>query len=267
MQKEKAWSRARFSVDVVKRALQAWTQQLPEGQDPSAYARIIVSNYEKWDLSSDQEFFTEYQDLKFDSAQLIKFAVGTACRFTFHASSGNTRFTCQAFTKEHIQQVFDIFEAALSNSLLPAEPVALLPETRIFIGHGRSALWRDLKDHLADRHGLKVETYETGSRAGHTVRDVLEGMLDRSSLALLVLTGDDEAGDGSLRARQNVIHETGLFQGRLGFSKAIVLLEDGVEEFSNMHGINQIRFSEGNIREAFGDVVAAIAEIARQDVG
>jgi predicted nucleotide-binding protein len=264
MQKEKAWSRARFPADVVKRALQAWTQQLPAGQEPNALARIIVRNYEKWDLSSDQEFFSEYQDLKFESAQLSKFAVGNTCNFMFYANSGNTRFICKALAKEHIQQVFDIFEAALSDSLLPAEPIVPLPETRIFIGHGLSPLWRDLKDHLAERHGLKVEAYETGSRAGHTVRDVLEGMLDRSSLALLVLTGDDETNDGRLRARQNVIHETGLFQGRLGFSKAIALIEDGVEGFSNMHGINQIQFSKGNIREAFGDVVAAITEIARQ---
>jgi len=50
----------------------------------------------------------------------------------------------------------------------------------------------------------------------------------------------------------------GLFQGRLGFSRAIVLLEDGVEEFSNLHGIQHISFSKGNIKECFGDVLAVI---------
>ena len=29
--------------------------------------------------------------------------------------------------------------------------------------------------------------------------------------------------DGDLQARMNVVHEAGLFQGRLGFTKAIVL--------------------------------------------
>ena len=83
-------------------------------------------------------------------------------------------------------------------------------------------------------------------------------MLLRSSFAILVLTGEDEIVDGTLHARQNVIHETGLFQGRLGFSKAITLLEEGAEEFSNIHGIEQIRFSKGNIKETFGDVIATI---------
>jgi hypothetical protein len=38
-----------------------------------------------------------------------------------------------------------------------------------------------------------------------------------------------------------VIHEVGLFQGKLGFERAIVLLEKSVHEFSNILGINQIR--------------------------
>ena len=31
----------------------------------------------------------------------------------------------------------------------------------------------------------------------------------------------------AVKARMNVIHEVGLFQGRLGFERAIVLLEEG----------------------------------------
>jgi predicted nucleotide-binding protein len=68
------------------------------------------------------------------------------------------------------------------------------------------------------------------------------------------LTGEDEQADGRLRARMNVIHEAGLFQGRLGFTRAIVLLEQGCEEFSNIHGLGQIRFPKGNIKAAFDEV-------------
>jgi predicted nucleotide-binding protein len=83
-------------------------------------------------------------------------------------------------------------------------------------------------------------------------------MLKTSSFAILVMTGEDTMGDGTVRARQNVIHEIGLFQGRLGFSKAIVLKEDGTEEFFNIHGVHQIRYSKGNIRETFGEVLAVL---------
>ncbi|AJI53870.1 TIR domain-containing protein [Francisella philomiragia] len=126
----------------------------------------------------------------------------------------------------------------------------------VFIGHGRSKQWRDLKDHLHDKHGIQIEAYETGARAGHTIRDILDDMAKNSTFALLVMTKEDEQGDGKVRARQNVIHEIGLFQGRLGFNRAIVLMENGVEEFSNIAGIQQIRYT--NIAETFGEVLATI---------
>jgi predicted nucleotide-binding protein len=55
-----------------------------------------------------------------------------------------------------------------------------------------------------------------------------------------------------------VVHEVGLFQGVLGFDRAIVAIEEGVEAFSNIQGIHQLRFSTGNIREVFGDVLATL---------
>jgi predicted nucleotide-binding protein len=72
------------------------------------------------------------------------------------------------------------------------------------------------------------------------------------------MTGEDEDADGKLNARPNVVHEIGLFQGRLGFNKAIVLLENGTEESSNINGIQQLRFSKGNIKEVFGDILATL---------
>jgi len=57
---------------------------------------------------------------------------------------------------------------------------------------------------------------------------------------------------------QNVIHEIGLFQGHLGFGRAVVLLEEGCEEFSNIHGLGQLRFPRGNIAASFEDVRRAL---------
>jgi predicted nucleotide-binding protein len=70
----------------------------------------------------------------------------------------------------------------------------------------------------------------------------------------LVLTAEDETVDGKVQARMNVVHEAGLFQGRLGFERAIVMLEEGCEEFSNIAGLGQIRFPKNNLKAAFHDV-------------
>jgi predicted nucleotide-binding protein len=130
---------------------------------------------------------------------------------------------------------------------------------KIFIGHGRDNAWRQLKDHLVEKHNFQVVAYETGPRAGLTIKEVLEEMIRDSSFALLVHTGEDEMADGTIRTRDNVIHETGLCQGRLGFRRAIVLLEDGCAEFSNLIGVTQIRFGKGKIAETYGDVIATIS--------
>lgn len=124
----------------------------------------------------------------------------------------------------------------------------------VFIGHGRSSLWRELKDFIQDRAGLPWEEFNRVPVAGVTNIARLQEMLDASGIAFLVLTAEDEQADGSLVARQNVIHEAGLFQGRLGFMRAIVLLEEGCEEFSNIHGLGQIRFPAGRISAAFEEV-------------
>lgn len=126
--------------------------------------------------------------------------------------------------------------------------------TKIFIGHGRATDWRELKDFIQDRIALPWDEFNRVSVAGvpNVVR--LSEMLDSAAIAFLIMTGEDEIVDGGTQARMNVIHEAGLFQGRLGFSKAIVLLEDGCSEFSNIQGLGQIHFPKGRISSIFEEV-------------
>ncbi len=65
------------------------------------------------------------------------------------------------------------------------------------------------------------------------------------------MTAEDEHADTTKHARENVVHEVGLFQGRLGFTRAIVLMEEECTEFSNLSGVGQIRFPKGNIEAKF----------------
>jgi predicted nucleotide-binding protein len=130
--------------------------------------------------------------------------------------------------------------------------------TNIFLGHGRSPLWRELKDFIDSRLGLPVDEFNSVPVAGVTTTARLSELLDAAAFAFLIMTAEDEAADGTLHARENVIHEVGLFQGRLGFTKAIVLLEDGCTEFSNIHGLGQIRFPKQNVKAIFEDVRAVL---------
>jgi hypothetical protein len=40
----------------------------------------------------------------------------------------------------------------------------------------------------------------------------------------------------------------------LGFRKAIIVLEEGCEKFSNIEGLGDIRFPRGSIKSAFNEV-------------
>ena len=126
--------------------------------------------------------------------------------------------------------------------------------TKIFIGHGHSLAWRELKDFITDRLKLPYDEFNAVPAAGVTNVERLTEMLANAAFAFLVLTAEDEAADGTMQARMNVVHETGLFQGRLGFKKAIILLENGCKDFSNVTGLGQIRFPAGSIRSAFEEV-------------
>jgi predicted nucleotide-binding protein len=124
----------------------------------------------------------------------------------------------------------------------------------IFIGHGRSPLWRELKDFLVDRLALRWNEFNRESVAGVATSDRLIQMLDSASFAFLIMTAEDEHADTTLHARANVIHEVGLFQGRLGMRKAIILLEEGCQEFSNIHGLSHIPFPRGHVSAAFEEI-------------
>lgn len=124
----------------------------------------------------------------------------------------------------------------------------------VFIGHGRRADWESIRNHLSKTHRLKVEEFNIAPTAGFTTVERLTKMLDSASFAILVMTAEDRQIDGKRTARQNVVHEIGLFQGKLGFPRAIVVKEDGVEEFSNIKGLTYIPFKKGKINAALAEI-------------
>lgn len=134
------------------------------------------------------------------------------------------------------------------------------PQLKILIGHARSHDWRDLKDALQDHHGFDVEAFETKPRAGYTNRDVIEGMARGNALALMVLTAEDERLDVSVRARENVVHGAGYFHGKLGSRRAILLMQEGVNEFSNIHGSVHVPY------KSVRGVIAKVLPIVKREL-
>lgn len=260
MEKSKTYENVRFSSDTIRDALKVFTDGLPRFRKLHTTMRRIHRDEETWNFDSDEEFFAAFRK-PCSSASLHKFTItGKDAKFDFGYFGRNSDVSVEQHHVAGIEEVFDVFEKKLEDSRLPIprQSAPLRDPVTVFIGHGGNKQWRELKDHLTDKHGYNVSAYEVGARAGHTIRDILQELLENSTFALLVMTAEDEAGSGEKRARQNVIHELGLFQGKLGFPRAIAIVESGTELLSNIDGVQQLRFSPGNIAEVYGDVIATL---------
>lgn len=149
---------------------------------------------------------------------------------------------------EQVRRYIDALEG------VPNAAKAPLLGRKIFIGHGRSLVWLQLKDFIREQLGLSCDEFNIEPAAGISTTARLEAMLAQAGFAFIVMTAEEEHADGRVYARPNVIHESGLFQGKLGSPRAIVLLEDGCADFSNISGLTQIRFPRGDLRPALNDI-------------
>lgn len=257
MRLSRTYTRTRFSGDVLKEAAETLLESVNAER---RYVLNVGLPEGTWTHDNLDEFFADYRRSNGGGGVFKVEAAGHSLRVQNIEGSAlidvEVDVGASVNSRARILSTYEVLDRNMAACALP--PVVSKRKPVVFIGHGRSDQWKNLKDHLRDQHGYEIEAFENGARAGHTIRDVLHSMMTNSSFALLVMTGEDSTDDGLLRARQNVIHEAGLFQGKLGFERAIVLLEKGVDEFSNIQGITQIRFSPGNIRETFGDVLATL---------
>jgi len=270
MEKCKYFYHSHFPAEVIERADQKFRGHAQGENCELKYYTLSVEHADddaNWNHDSFTEFLSDYR-------RFVNKATYTVQAGTYYLSvdadymyikgtstyAKSARITARAPSRAEIEEIFAVFEESASAARLLEPPAPKAPKIvpTIFIGHGRSLQWRELKDHLQEKHEYRVVAYETGARAGHTVRDNLEDMLKESSFALLVMTAEDETSDGLKRARQNVVHEAGLFQGRLGFRRALMLVEKDLDLFSNVDGIEYLEYSKGNIKETFGEVLATL---------
>jgi hypothetical protein len=124
---------------------------------------------------------------------------------------------------------------------------------RIFISHGRSPDWHKAQAYI--ERDIKIETLELAQEAnrGRTVLQKLNEEANRCSYAVIVMTGDDEVGEGGHpRVRENVMHEIGFFQGKYGLANVCLLYEEGTNIPSNIHGLVYIPYPKGYVDATFG---------------
>ncbi|MGQ8337657.1 TIR domain-containing protein [Sunxiuqinia sp. A32] len=262
MRKEKKYELVKFSSEKLKEGVFKWLKILPRKGRLDILARIIVSNNETWGYDSDEEFFRDFEkDHDLGYYRLCYWSENDVYYMLEIVSKKRENTTIQivAPLREEIESIFTIFDRDLKNCKVveitngeeDKKPV-------IFIGHGSSNQWELLRNHFDTSEKYRVEEYETGSRAGHAVRDILDERSSKSSIAFIVLTCEDEGCPNKDLTKSRVIHETGLFQGKFGYNRAILLVEEGIGDMSDMLDIQQIKFPKNKIEESIKDLQEVI---------
>jgi len=160
------------------------------------------------------------------------------------------------------RNIDQVFETRSHSELATPEAAAIQP--RVFISHGSAADWREVQAFIERDIDIRTLELEQEPNLGRTVLEKLRQESERCTSAVIVMTGDDVDADGRLRARENVLHEIGYFQGKYGLSAVCLLHEEGTNIPSNIHGLVYIPFPKGAVRAAFGALVRELKSFYRR---
>lgn len=108
---------------------------------------------------------------------------------------------------------------------------------RVFIVHGHDGELKERIARLLEKQKIEAIILGEQTNKGKTVIEKFEAYADTVDAAICLFTADDDIADGSKRARQNVVFETGYFYGKIGREKTIVIAEDGVMNLSDLQGV------------------------------
>ena len=132
---------------------------------------------------------------------------------------------------------------------------------KIFIIHGRNLKVKDRILKVLQNFTVEAIVLSAEPVLGHTIIDEL-GRYSEVDFAIALFTCDDQGRELfteegeiiptakrpklSLRARQNVVFETGLLRSELGKDRVLIFCEDKVELPSDLGGVRYINLKENN---------------------
>jgi sugar/nucleoside kinase (ribokinase family) len=131
----------------------------------------------------------------------------------------------------------------------------------VFIAHGGAADWLAVKELVEAELNLRAHYFERQTWGSIAVTEAIAANLERCSFAICVLTAEDLTAEGKRLARQNVVHEIGLFQGRYGFDRVVVLAEEGCDYVPSLALPYCITFAHNGIRSTFWRVRTMIKDL------
>ncbi len=265
----------RFPASVIERARDLLWSYLDEQlkSEGKPYWFVTTPDGENMEVKSAEDFYFRHDDTgNTTSSHLFILSKFSPTPFEVMSFDALTIVHVRLPSRTHVDNVLALFAREEQKILASAPPNGTeapekqpegaqkpsRPKLKIFIGHGHNPQWKELRDFLNRSERLETVFYESSSTAGHQTLEVIQTKIKSADMAFLVHTGEDEDKEGNKHARTNVVHEAGMCLTQLGSGRAIVLLEQGCTEYSNINGTDQIRFPKDQLEMKFGEVLLAI---------
>jgi predicted nucleotide-binding protein len=160
------------------------------------------------------------------------------------------------YAREQLEQlgrdIDQVFEIRANSELSQPASQAVAEHRCVFISHGRSADWREVQAYVEKDIELATLELAQAPSSGQTIIEKLESNASSCDSAVIVMTGDDIDASGQARARENVMHEIGFFQGKYRRARVCLLHEEAVSIPTNLSGVVYVPFPKGNVAASFG---------------
>jgi predicted nucleotide-binding protein len=165
---------------------------------------------------------------------------------------------------EQVEHFLASFNASAdAGSFVVTSRRSLTPATNdVFVIHGRDETnqLRLSKLIREDFRLMPIVLLDKPGRSAPTI-DKFEHHAQTCSYAIALFTADDrvttKTGEEYWQPRPNVIFETGWFVGRLGKERVLILLQEGVKNYSDFDGVNRIQFRD-DVEDKFRAIQAEL---------
>lgn len=141
-----------------------------------------------------------------------------------------------------IQSAVDALTEKLAESVEEGTSCSSFDSKKVFVVHGHNDAVKQTVARTLENLGLTPIILSEQPDKGRTVIEKFEREGNDVGFAVVLLTADDKGRKNKARkmqsrARQNVVFEMGYFMAQLGRERVFLLLQEGVEEPSDLRGI------------------------------
>ena len=184
----------------------------------------------------------DYQYQEFDN---ISFHYTDFCEINGFGPSINQVDVCRKgllTAKGQLENILETMEEENGSSVSISDSEANIQKyDKVFIVHGHDGELKQSVARIIEKQGIEAIILSEQANKGRTIIEKFEAYSDVSG-AICLFTADDfgrakKDSSDNIRARQNVVLETGYFMGKLGRDHIVILADNGIEIPSDLSGV------------------------------